>query len=52
MNEAAAANGVIADIDAKQGHGFMYNRIFDDPDGHVWEATRMNSSAVPARSAL
>ena len=45
MNEAAAANGGTADINAKQDLGFMYNRNLADPDGHVWEAMWMDPSA-------
>lgn len=47
MNDAAAANGGTADVNAKQDHGFMYNRNLADPDGHVWEAMWMDMSAVP-----
>jgi predicted lactoylglutathione lyase len=31
-----------------QDHGFMYQRSFQDPDGHVWEIFHMDMSAVPA----
>jgi predicted lactoylglutathione lyase len=48
MNDAAAANGGTADVNAKQDHGFMYNRNLADPDGHVWEAMWMDMSAAPA----
>jgi uncharacterized protein len=48
MNEAAAANGGTADINPVQDHGFMYNRSLADPDGHVWEATWMDPSAIPS----
>ena len=46
MNEAAAANGGTADINAVQDLGFMYNRNLADPDGHVWEAMWMDMAAV------
>lgn|GEM_PF-5033512 len=26
--------------------GILYNRSFDDPDGHVWEAVWMDMSAA------
>ena len=29
-------------------HGFMYERSFEDPDGHIWEAFWMNPEAFPA----
>lgn len=29
-----------------QDHGFMYERSFEDPDGHQWELTYMDPSAV------
>jgi predicted lactoylglutathione lyase len=47
INEAAAANGGVADINPKQDLGFMYNRNLADPDGHVWEAMWMDPSAMP-----
>ena len=31
----------------KQDHGFMYGHGFEDPDGHVWELSWMDMSAVP-----
>lgn len=48
MNEAASASGGTADINPAQDLGFLYNRSFADPDGHVWEAVFMDMSAVPA----
>jgi uncharacterized protein len=48
MNNAAAANGGTADINAKQDHGFMYNRNLADPDGHIWEAMWMDMAAFPS----
>jgi hypothetical protein len=29
-----------------QDHGFMYGTSFTDPDGHVWETTWKDPSAV------
>ena len=46
-NEAATANGGIADINPIQDLGFMYNRNLADPDGHVWEAFWMDPAAIP-----
>jgi uncharacterized protein len=48
MNQAASANGGIADINPAQDHGFMYNRSLADPDGHIWEAVWMNPAALPS----
>lgn len=48
MNDAAAKQGGMADINAKQDLGFMYVRSLIDPDGHVWEAMWMDSAALPA----
>jgi uncharacterized protein len=28
-------------------YGFMYQRSFDDPDGHTWEIFHMDESAFP-----
>ena len=30
-------------------HGFMYERAFEDPDGHIWEVFWMDESAFPAQ---
>ncbi|WP_245584179.1 VOC family protein [Saccharospirillum impatiens] len=46
MNEAAAANGGVADIIPDQGLDFMYSRSFADPDGHVWEPMWMDMSTL------
>lgn len=29
-------------------HGFMFERSFEDPDGHIWELFWMDPSAMPA----
>jgi len=47
MNDAATAHGGTSDINAKQDLGFMYNRSFADPDGHVWEPMWMDPAAIP-----
>lgn len=47
MNEAAAANGGIADINPKQDLGFMYSRDLTDLDGHLWGAIWMDPAAIP-----
>ncbi len=46
LNEAAARNGGIADINPMQDLGFMYNRNLADLDGHVWEMMWIDSSAM------
>lgn len=45
---AAAATGGKADIRAAQDMGWLYNRSFEDPDGHVFEALSVDMAAVPA----
>ncbi len=50
MNEAAAANGGTADINPVQDLGFMYGRDLTDPDGHVWGAMWMDSTAIPSNA--
>lgn len=48
--EAAAATGGKADIRERQDMGWLYNRAFEDPDGHVFEAIAMDMTAVPAET--
>ena len=48
MNEAAAANGGIADINPVQDLGFMYSRDMSDLDGHIWGAIWMDPAAIPS----
>jgi predicted lactoylglutathione lyase len=48
MNQAAAVSGGTADVNPPQDLGFLFNRNFADPDGHVWEAVWMDSGAVPS----
>jgi predicted lactoylglutathione lyase len=35
-------------VNPVQDLGFMFNRNFADPDGHIWEAFWMDPAAVPA----
>lgn len=51
MTNAAGAAGGVADVNPQQDHGFMYGRSFLDPDGHVWETTWMDMSAVPEHAS-
>ena len=44
--EAAGANGGTADVNPVQDHGFMLNRSFADPDGHVWEPMWMDPAVA------
>ena len=48
MNEAAAKNGGIADINPIQDLGFMYGRDLADPDGHLWGPMWMDPTAIPS----
>ena len=49
MNEAAAANGGVADINPVQDLGFMYGRDLMDPDGHIWGPMWMDESMMGAQ---
>ncbi|MCA8879046.1 MAG: lactoylglutathione lyase [Rhodobacteraceae bacterium] len=44
--EAAAAAGGRADIRAPTDAGWMYQRAFEDPDGHIFEAVWMDMEAA------
>lgn len=44
-DRALAAGGT--ESHPAQDHGFMYQRSFHDPDGHVWEIFHMDMSAIP-----
>ncbi len=46
--EAAAAAGGKADIRERMDMGWLYNRTFEDPDGHVFEAVSVDMAAMPA----
>lgn len=47
MVEAAAKAGGKADPRSPMDMGFMYNRCFEDADGHTFEAVWMDMSAMP-----
>lgn len=51
LSKAAASSGGKADIRQPVDMGFMYNRAFEDPDGHVIEVVFMDMSALPAAEA-
>ena len=44
--DAAASAGGKADIRDPMDMGWMYNRAFQDPDGHVFEAVWMDMEAM------
>ncbi|WP_327196026.1 VOC family protein [Sphingomonas sp. ERG5] len=46
ITEAAASAGGKADVRDRMDMGWMYNRAFADPDGHVFEAVWMDMSAA------
>ena len=48
VTEAAAAAGGKADIRERMDMGWMYNRAFEDTDGHVFEAVWMDAEAATA----
>ena len=43
---AAPAAGGVADANAAQDHGFMYQRTVEDPDGHIWEPMWMDAAVA------
>ena len=47
MVATAGAHGGAIDTNSPQDHGFMYQRTFQDPDGHVWEPFFMDMSKMP-----
>ncbi|MBE0593524.1 MAG: lactoylglutathione lyase, partial [Gemmatimonadales bacterium] len=48
--EAAVANGGKSDVRELMDMGWMYNRAFEDPDGHVFEAIFMDMDAASAQA--
>jgi len=47
MVDAAGKTGGTADSNPPKDYGFMLNRNFEDPDGHVWEAVWMDPKGMP-----
>lgn len=45
LDAALKAGGT--EPNATRDYGFMYQRSFDDPDGHTWEIFHMDESAIP-----
>ena len=46
ITQAAGAAGGKADVSPPQDHGFMYQRSFEDPDGHAWEPVWMDPAVA------
>ena len=46
ITQAAGAAGGVADSSPPQDHGFMYQRSFEDPDGHAWEPVWMDPAVA------
>ena len=44
--DKAGSSGGKADACARQDYGWMYNRSFEDPDGHIWEVVWMDVEAA------
>lgn len=47
MLAAVVTHGGKPDVNPQQDLGFMYNRSFEDLDGHIWEAFFMDLSQAP-----
>ena len=50
--DKVAANGGTADVNPTQDHGFMLNRSFADPDGHVWEPMWMDPAVASGEAEM
>lgn len=48
ITKAAASAGGKADVRDVMDLGWLYNRAFADPDGHVFEAVWLDAKAAPA----
>lgn len=49
--ERATAGGGRADIRDRMDLGWLYNRAFEDPDGHIFEAIWMDAASVSAAAS-
>lgn len=47
LADTALANGG-SKVREPADHGFMYERSFSDPDGHIWEVFFMDMAQMPA----
>jgi predicted lactoylglutathione lyase len=50
--EAAATAGGKVDANPAQDHGFMYQRSFEDPDGHAWEPMWMDPKVAAGEQPM
>lgn len=50
--ETAGRNGGTADQSPPQDHGFMYQRSFEDPDGHNWEPFWMDPKVAAGEAPV
>jgi len=48
--EAAGSAGGRTDVRAVMDLGWLYNRAFADPDGHIFEAVWVDMNAQPAKA--
>jgi predicted lactoylglutathione lyase len=48
LTKTASASGGRADVREPLDMGFMYNRTFEDPDGHVFELVWMDAKSMAA----
>ena len=46
ITASAGSAGGTADTSPPQDHGFMYQRSFEDPDGHAWEPMWMDPAVA------
>ena len=50
--ETAGRNGGGAEQSPPQDHGFMYQRSFEDPDGHNWEPFWMDPKVAAGQAPV
>jgi predicted lactoylglutathione lyase len=50
--ETAGRSGGTADQSPSQDHGFMYQRSFEDPDGHNWEPFWMDPKVAAGEAPV
>ena len=52
MTATAGVKGGTADPNPPQDHGFMYQRSFEDPDGHSWEPFWMDPKVAAGEAPV
>jgi predicted lactoylglutathione lyase len=52
ITETAGASGGAADPSPPQDYGFMYQRSFEDPDGHGWEPLWMDPKVATGEAPV